>query len=256
MSQDDATPEETARPAKRGLARIFTVQKALLNIAAQQNTLVGGMLRGQVEAKSPTAGKLLGAAQQTADAWMAAQQRFLDQGLSMLGDLPETDTDLPGAEARARESLSEAMNTHRSLLDSARKQSIALTELADSSDPSTGNVAQAAQDALENFIDAQHTFLNAATDQANRAVNATAPTMARPELKAAADAGIEKFTEVQRRLLLLTQAYTTNEDVEEDEAEPGMGALAQKGVNRFIDAQHALLNLAQLALYTPPEEGP
>lgn len=256
---DDTPDKPTGFDPKRGIARFLTAQKALVNIAAQQNAMVGGILRGQIDAKNAKAGSLFGAAQQAAGAFMETQQRLLDKGLSLVADVPEEDTNLDVATARTRAALQEAMDVHRTLLEAAQHQSRALTGLADrveqGDDPKAANIVHGAQTSLNAFIDAQQTFLNSAASQAERGMGAAAPEVDASTLRTRAEAAIDKFSAAQRRIVALADSYG---DPGDDSADPkgasGIGPMAQKGVDRFIDAQHALLNLAQLALYAPSDD--
>jgi len=253
--------------ARQGVESFVAAQKILLDLAAQENALLIGMVREQFgkTAFKPVA-SVAGIAEAGVKNLTSAGKILLDLAASetaLAVDGVKEGLRLPVAAGAIAEIVRHRVDTlvemQKNLLDATAEHAHAVAESYREGEGvmAATNVAELARRGIEGFVEGEKKFLDLAAQEVTNATKGgkrpTKPPRARMEvLTEVAREGAEKYIATQKKLLDLaieqleaaTKAGTERKEAVRKEAQPSWGDLTEKSLKNFVTAEKSLLDLA------------
>lgn len=262
---------------RRGVESFVAAQKILLDLTAQQNALVIGMIR---ESLSKPIFRPDIAVAKMADKGMgnvtAAGKILLDLAAgetALVVDGFKEGLRLPAAAGAVanvvRHRVATLIDMQKRLLDTAAEQTHAVAESYQKGKGLAvgGTLAELARRGIEDFVEGEKKFLDSVAHEVSVVTKGAKephkPAEDRTKVLAhLAREGVEKYIDAQRKLLHLAveQMEATGEDVGErisavrKEAGTYWGQLTEKSVRNLVTAQKSLMDLAVKPLKTSARE--
>ena len=252
--------------ARQGIESLVAAQKIVLDLAAQENALVFGMVRDQFAAPPFRPGPMLaGLADKGVKNFTTAGKILLDFAAgetALVVDGVKEGLRLPVPAGAAAEVLRHRMETlvgmQKRLLDVAAEETHAMAEsFQEGEDLKAGaRVAELARRGVEAFVESEKKFLDLASHEVSAATNggkSNAKPRERMEvLTKMAREGAEKYVDAQKRLLDLAieqlEAVSEAKDGRKVAArkpvQRSWGELTEKSVKNLVAAEKSLLDLA------------
>ena len=251
--------------ARQGVQSFVAAQKILMDLAAQENALLIGIVRERVGKPGLRPGaSLVGMAEKGVENLTAAGKILLDLAASetaLAVDGMKEGLRLPEAAAVLAEVLRHRVDTlvalQKNLLDATAEQAHAAAESYREGGAvlPKANVVEFARRGIEGFVENEKKFLDLAT----HAITAATKTEKKPSkaprerlevFSQVAREGAEKYFESQKKLLELAidqleaTAKSGREHKEGLRKEAPWGELTEKSVKNFVTAEKSLLDLA------------
>lgn len=266
-SEPSASTHKLASWARQGIESFVSAQKILLDLTAQQNALVFGMIRERLSkpAFEPRAfvGKF---ADEGIESITKAGKILLDLAggeTALVVDGLKEGVPLPGPAAAAVEVVRHRIHTlidlQKHLLNAAAEQAHAVAESLQKGkglDPGA-SVAELARRGIESFVETEKKFLDLAAHEVTTATrdhkNGSRPTRERYKILAqVAREGVETYIEAQKKLLDIAidqfesvgKATGESSVAVQKEARASLTELTTKSVHNFVAAQKSLIDLA------------
>jgi hypothetical protein len=253
--------------ARQGVQSFVAAQKILMDLAAQENALLIGMMREGLSKPGARLGaSVAGLAEKGVENLAAAGKILLDlaadeTAIAVVG-LKE-GLQLPTAAGTlaevARHRVDTFIEMQKNLLDATTTQARAFAESVrkDGKVLPAAHLAELARRGIAGFVESEKKFLDLASQEVAAATKGDKrghkPPRDRVEiLTKAAREGAGKYIETQKKLLELAlaqleQAVKTGREqhkVTRKEATPSFGELTEKSVKNFVTAEKSLLDLA------------
>jgi hypothetical protein len=252
-------------------------QKILLDLTAQQNALVIGMVREHLSKPIFRPGDALAKiADKGVENFTAAGKILLDLAAgetALVMDGVKEVVPLPVA-ARTfvdvvRHRVDAFVSMQKRLMDAARDETHALAESYQEGEGLMvgASLAELARRGIEGFVEAEKKFLDLAAHEVTAAtkdgkeVHKPAPDRFKALTRLAKES-VEKYIDAQRKLLdlaidqLESTGKATGKGIEDarEEARTSWGELTQKSVHNIVTAQKSLMDLAVKPLRAPATE--
>ena len=274
MTAREKKPTQQASPggmltgwARQGVQSFVAAQKILLDLAAQENALLIGMVRERLSKPGfrpgvsmagiaetgvknvATAGKILLdlAAGETALAVEATKESLrLPQAVGVMADV-------------VRHRVDTFVELQKHLLDATAEQANLLAESYREGEPvsAAARVAELTRRGIEGFVASEKKFLDLAAHEVSAAAkdgkHAHKPPRDRMHvLTEAAREGAEKYIDTQKKLLELaidqlestTKKRQGHKETTRKAAQQSLGELTEKSVKNIVTAEKSLLELA------------
>ncbi|HEY6944858.1 MAG TPA: hypothetical protein VI431_06935 [Candidatus Acidoferrum sp.] len=273
MTAREKKAPQTASPgglltgwARQGVESFVAAQKILLDLAAQENALLIGMVREQFGKGGYRPGvSLAGIAEKGVKNLSTAGKILLDLAAAetaLTVDGVKEGLRLPLAAGALADVLRHRVDTfvemQKHLLDAAAEQAHVVAESYREGEGvlAAANVAELARRGIEGFVESEKKFLDLAAQEVSNATKGgkkpAKPPRARMEiLTEVAKEGAEKYIETQKKLLDLAieQLEAAAKGGEHKEAprkemQPSWGELTEKSVKNLVTAEKSLLDLA------------
>jgi len=261
-AQAQAAASSTARQvmswATQGVESLVAVQKILMDLTAQQNSLVIGAIRERI--RIPDLGKaVVRTAGLGIEGLSAAGTILLELAsaeTTLLLDSLKDGLRLSAPASAAAEILRHRVDTviglQMRLLDAVSEHSRASVESFDQGEglDAVEHIAAVARLAVEDFVATEKKFLDLVGKEINQAIESPGEThkpRARVKIiSQLASESIDKYAEAQKKLvdLAIHQTEEITKVAEPAEAPTPLAELAQNGVQNFIKAQKSLMDLA------------
>lgn len=253
--------------ARQGVQSFVAAQKILMDLAAQENALLIGMVRERLSNTSFRPGVLMvGMAEK-------GVKNLTDAGKILL-DLATDETALAvhgvkeglrlpvaaGAMAEVvRHRVDTLIELQKQLLEATAEQAHAAAESYREGEKvlAAANVAELARRGIEGFVESEKKFLDLAAQEVSAATKGDKRTGKPPGdrmevLTKVAREGAEKYIETQKKLLELAiqqleesvKGSPEYKEAARKEARPSWGELTEKSVKNFVTAEKSLLELA------------
>jgi hypothetical protein len=252
--------------ARQGIESFVAAQKIVLDLAAQENALVFGMVREQFGTPLFRPGAMLaGMADKGVKNFTTAGKILLDFAAgetALVVDGVKEGLRLPVPAAAAAEVLRHRMETlvgmQKRLLEVAAEETHAMAESYQEGQglAAGAKVAELARRGIETFVESEKKFLDLAAHEVSAATNGGKPS-AKPRermevLTKLAREGTEKYVDAQKRLLDLAieqlEAVSEAKDGRKMAArkpvQHSWGELTEKSVKNLVAAEKSLLDLA------------
>jgi uncharacterized protein YggL (DUF469 family) len=253
--------------ARQGIEGFVAAQKILLDVTAQQNALVIGMVRERLsEPRLRPDFAIAKIADKSVENVTAAGKVLLDLAAgetALVVDGVKEGLRLPPAAGVVtyvvRQRVNAFIDTQKRLLDAAAEQTHAIAESYRQGKGRTvgGSVAELARQAIEGFVETEKKFLNLVAQELTAATKGgkEGHTPARDRfnvLTQLARESVEKYIDAQKKLLDLAieqmeftgKAAGERIAVLQKEARASWGELTEKSVRNFMTAQKSLMELA------------
>lgn len=257
--------------ARQGVQSFVAAQKILMDLAAQENALLIGMMREGLSRPGARLGaSVAGLAEKGVENLAAAGKILLDLAAdetSIAVDGLKDGLQLPTAAGTVAEVARHRVDTfiemQKNLLDATAGQARAFAE----SFREEGKVLPAAQLAelarrgIAGFVESEKKFLDLASQEVTAAAKADKRAHKSPRnrvevLTRVAREGAEKYIETQKKLLELAveqlehtvKAGREQQKAARKETTPSFGELTEKSVKNFVTAEKSLLDLAMKPL--------
>ena len=273
MAREEKAPEETspslmASWARQGVQSFVAAQKIIMDLAAQENALLIGMLR---ERLSKPGGQfrasMVGVAEKGVKNLASAGKILLDfaaDETALTVDGVKEALRLPAPAGAMAEVVRHRVGTfvemQKSLLDVAADQVHAMAESYREGEKliTAAHVAELARRGIEGFVENEEKFLDLASQEVSVAAKGErrggkAPRERMEVLTEMAREGGEKYIAMQKKLLELAieqfeqTAKATKEHKDgssKEAAHSAWGELTEKSMHNFVAAEKSLLNLA------------
>jgi hypothetical protein len=254
--------------ARQGVQSFVAAQKILMDLAAQENALLVGMLREGLSSPATRIGdSMTGIAEKGVENLAAAGKLLLDLAAdetALAVDGIKEGLRLPApAEAvaeMARHRVDTLIQLHKRLLDATAEQAHAAAECY--RDKKTMNaparVAELARRGIQEFVESEKKFLDLAAQEVTAATkeNKRPHKVPRHQVEILAEVareGAEKYFDTQKKLLNLaveqveeTAKIARNQrtDNGRKEMRPFLGELTEKSMKNLVAAEKSLLDLA------------
>jgi len=280
MKPAEPRPARSTNPlavwARQGIESFVAAQKILLDLTAQQNALLIGMIRERLSEPGFQPGVALAKmADKGVENFTTAGKILLDFAAGETGlmvDGVKKGLRLPGPIAGVAEVFRHRVDTliglHKRLLDAAAEQTHAVTEAYRDGKgfKAVEGVVELTRRGIEDFVETEKEFLDLATEEVGTALKGgketREPAVDRTKMVSKlAREGVEKYIEAQKKLLELAihQFETMGEVVERPEprkkAHTSFAELTEKSVHNLVNAQKSLMDLAikPIRKAAPPE---
>ena len=252
--------------ARQGIESLVAAQKIVLDLAAQENALVFGMVRDQFGTPMFRPGPMLaGLADKGVKNFTTAGKILLDFAAgetALVVDGVKEGLRLPVPAGAAAEILRHRMETlvgmQKRLLDVAAEETHAMAESYQEGQGvmAGAKVAELARRGIEAFVESEKKFLDLAAHEVSAATNGGKPSGKPRErmevLTKLARESAEKYMDAQKKLLELAieelEAVGEAKDGRKVAArKPGQrpwGELPEKSVKNLVAAEKSLLDLA------------
>jgi hypothetical protein len=284
MKARDKKEPQTASPgsfltnwAHQGVQSFVAAQKILMDLAAQENALLIGMVRERIgkPAFQPVV-SLAGLAEKGVENLANAGKILLDLAAgetALAVDGLKEGLRLPIAAGAVAEVVRHRVDTlialQKALLDATAEQTHAVAESfrGGGNMLAAANVAEFARRGIEGFVESEKKFLDLAAQEVTAATKgdkrAHKPPRERMEvLTEVAREGVEKYIEMQEKLLELAikqleetaKAGREHKEKARKEMQPLLGELTEKSVKNFVNAEKSLLDLAMKTRKGPGRE--
>ena len=252
--------------ARQGIESLVAAQKIVLDLAAQENALVFGMVRDQFGAPLFRPGPMLaGLADKGVKNFTTAGKILLDFAAgetALVVDGVKEGLRLPVPVGAAAEILRHRMETlvgmQKRLLDVAAEETHAMAESYQEGEGlmAGAKVAELARRGIEAFVESEKKFLDLAAHEVTVATNGGKPNGKPRErmevLTKMAREGAEKYVDAQKKLLDLAieqlEAVSEAKDGRKAAArkpvQRSWGELTEKSVKNLVAAEKSLLDLA------------
>ena len=254
--------------ARQGARSFVAAQKILLDLVAQENALLIGMVRERLSKPGFRPGiTVAGIADSGVKNLTSAGKILLDlaAGQTALAvDGVKEGLRLPAAVGVvadvARHRVHTLIDLQKSLLDATAEQAHALAESYRDGRglPAAATVAELARRGIEGFVESEKKFLDLAAHEVSVAAKgdkrkAKAPRKRMEVLTAVAREGAEKYIDTQKKLfdLAIDQIEATTKSRREigkktarKQMRPSWGELTEKSVKNIVTAEKSLLELA------------
>lgn len=260
--------------ARQGVQGFVAAQKILLDLAAQENALLIGMMREQLSKPGFRPGvAMAGIAEKGVKNLTNAGVILLDLAAgetALAVDGVKEGLHLPVAAGAMAEVVRHRVDTliemQKRLLDATAKQAHAVAESYREGEGglAVANVAELAGRGVEGFMESEKKFLNLAAQEFSAATKGGKRTHKPPRermevLTKVVREGGEKYIETQTKLLELAikqleataKAGTELKEAAQKDALPSLGELTEKSVKNIVTAEKSLLDLAM-----NPRKGP
>jgi hypothetical protein len=264
--------------ARQGVESFVAAQKILLDLAAQENALLIGMVREQFGKTGFRPGvSMAGIAEKGVKNLSTAGKILLDLAASetaLAVDGVKEGLRLPVAAGAIADVVRHRVDTlvemQRQLLDATAEHVHAAAESYREGEPvmPVTKVAELARRGIEGFVESEKKFLDLAAQEVSNATKGGKRTTKPPRARMAvltevAREGAEKYIETQKKLLDLAieqleaaaKAGGNHKEAARKEVQPSWGELTEKSVKNFVSAEKSLLDLAMKPMKTPREEG-
>ena len=268
VAQHETSPGSfVAGWARQGIQSFVAAQKIIMDLAAQENALLIGMLREKLNGPGSQMGaSIAGMAEKGAKNLSAVGKILLDlaaEETALAVEGVKHGLRLPAPAGTVAEVLRHRIATfvemQKDLLDAAADQAHTIAECyreGEKPQPAA-HVAEIAQRGIEGFIKHEKKFLDLAAQEVNASTKADKrqgkQAKERSEvLTDLARQGAEKYIETQKKLVELALEQleetikTTNEAKEgaRKEAQSTWSTLTEKSMHNFVTAEKSLLELA------------
>jgi len=253
--------------ARQGVESFVAAQKILLDLAAQENALLIGMVREQFGKTGFRPGKsVAGIAEKGVKNLTSAGKILLDLAASetaLAVDGVKEGLRLPLAAGAIAELVRHRVDTfvemQKHLLDATAEHAHAVAESYREGEGvmAAAHVTELARRGIEGFVESEKKFLDLAAQEVSNATKGekrpAKPPRARMEvLTEVAKEGAEKYIETQKKLLDLAieelesmaKAGGEHKEAARKEAQPSWGELTEKSLKNFVTAEKSLLDLA------------
>lgn len=258
--------------ARQGVQSFVAAQKILMDLAAQENALLIGMMREGLSKPGARLGaSVAGLAEKGVENLAAAGKILLDLAAdetAIAVDGLKEGLPLPTAAGTlaevARHRVDTFVEMQKNLLDATASQARALanTLREEGKVQPVVHLAELARRGITGFVESEKKFLDLASQEVTAATKgdkrAHKPPRDRIEvLTKAAREGAEKYIDTQKKLfeLALEQLENTRKAGREQykaarkEMSPSFGELTEKSVKNFVAAEKSLLDLAMKPLH-------
>lgn len=251
--------------ARQGMDSFMSMQKILLDLTAQQNALVIGMLRESFSKPLLWPGDAIATiADKSVQNISAAGKILLDfagDGTELVVDRMKDALPLPGVARTVanllRHRLVSLLDLQKRLLEVAAEQT---HEAAESYHEGKGlmaagaSAAELARKAVETFVESEKKFLDLAVHEVSAKAGSEGRKPAPEGYKALTQLvreGGEKYLDAQQKLLNLAveqmesvgKAAGKRVEAVRNEARTSLGELTEKSVRNFVTAQKSLMEL-------------
>jgi len=253
--------------ARQGVESFVAAQKILLDLAAQENALLIGMVREQFGKTGFRPGtSIAGIADAGVKNLTAAGKILLDLAASETALAVEGVKEglrLPAPAGAIAELVRHRVDTlvemQKHFLDATAEHAHAVAESYREGEDvlKAANLTELARRGIEGFVESEKKFLDLATQEVSNATKGgkrpgKPPREPMEVLTKVAKEGTEKYIETQKKLLGLAieqmeaAAKTGGEHKEavHKEAPPAWGELTEKSLKNFVTAEKSLLDLA------------
>lgn len=253
--------------ARQGVQSFVAAQKILMDLAAQENALLIGMVRERLSKPGFRPGSsLAGLAEKGVENLANAGKILLDlaaEETALAVDGVKEGLRLPTPAGTMAEVVRHRVDTfielQKNFLDATAEQAHAVAESYRTGEavPAAAKAAELARRGFEDFVESEKKFLDLAAQEVSAATKGdkrtTKPPRERMEvLTKVAREGAEKYIETQKKLMELaieqleeaTKTGREHKDAVRKEAQPLWGELTDKTVKNFVNAEKSLLDLA------------
>jgi len=268
MKAAEPRPPRTTNPlavwARQGIESFVAAQKILLDLTAQQNSLLIGMIRERLSEPGFQPGVALARmADKGVENFTNAGKILLDFAAGETGlmvDGVKKGLKLPAAVGGAAEVFRHRVETliglQKRLLDAAAEQTHVAAESYREGKGlrALEGMTEFARRGMEDFVETEKEFLDLATEEVStalrggREVREPAGDRSKVVSKLARE-GVEKYIDAQKKLLeLAIHQFETKGEVEHPEARKkartSLAELTEKSVHNIVAAQKSLMDLA------------
>jgi len=244
--------------ARQGIESFVAAQKILLDLTAQENALVIGMVRERISnprhrpdtavikfadkgvENITSVGKIL------LD-FAAGETALVADGITSVLPLPP----VAGTVANVvRHRIDTLVDMQKNLLDAVAEQTHAVAESYEEGNglKAAANVVELARRGIVDFVDTEKKFLDLAAEEVTAKPAARkAPRDRAKVLTDLAKEGVDKYIDAQKKLLNFAIHQLEAEAkpaAEEEEPQTSFAELTQKSVHNFVNAQKSLMDLA------------
>lgn len=250
--------------ARQGIESFVAAQKILLDLTAQQNSLLIGMIRERLSEPGFQPGKALARmADKGVENFTSAGKILLDFAAGETGlmlDGVKKGLRLPapvgGVAEVFRHRVETIIGLQKKLLDAAAEQAHVAAESYREGKGlrALEGVTEFARRGMEGFVETEKEFLDLATEEVSTALRggreAREPAGDRSKLVAKlAREGVEKYLDAQKKLLeLAIQQFEARGETGRPEPRKrprtSFAELTEKSVHNFVAAQKSLMDLA------------
>jgi hypothetical protein len=252
--------------ARQGIESFVAAQKIVLDLAAQENDLLFGMVREQFGKPAIQTGAILaGMADKGVKNFSTASKILLDLAAgetALVIDGVEEGLPLPQPAAAAADVVRHRMDTfvgmQKRLLDVAAEETHAMAKSYQDGEGlmASAKVVELARRGIETFVESEKKFLDFAAHDVSAAVNGSKPTGKPRErmevLTKLARDGAEKYMDAQKNLLELafeqleevTKGKGDHKPAARKQVQRSWGELTEKSVKNLVAAEKSLLDLA------------
>jgi len=252
--------------ARQGIESLVAAQKIVLDLAAQENALVFGMVRDQFGTPMVRPGPMLaGLADKGVKNFTTAGKILLDFAAgetALVVDGVKEGLRLPVPAGAAAEILRHRMETlvgmQKRLLDVAAEETHAMAESYQEGEGlmAGAKVAEMARRGIEAFVESEKKFLDLASHEVGSAANGGKsngkPRERMEVLTKMAREGADKYVDAQKRLLDLAikqleavgEAKDRRKVAARKVVQRSWGELTEKSVKNLVTAEKSLLDLA------------
>jgi len=256
--------------ARQGVQSFVAAQKILMDLAAQENALLIGMVREGLSKPGARLGaSVAGLAEKGVENLAAAGKLLLDLAAaetSLAVDGVKEGLRLPTAAGTVAEVARHRVDTfiemQKNFLDATAGQARAIAESfrEEGKVLPAAHLAELVRRGIAGFVESEKKFLDLASQEVTAAAkgdkHAHKPPRDRVEvLTKVAREGAEKYIETQKKLLELaveqleqTVKAGREHKVARKETTPSFGELTEKSVKNFVTAEKSLLDLAMKPL--------
>lgn len=268
MKAAEPRPARSTNPlaiwARQGIESFVAAQKILLDLTAQQNSLLIGMIRERLSEPGFQPGKALARmADKGVENFTTAGKILLDFAAGETGlvvDGVKKGLRLPGPVGGAAEVFRHRVHTiiglQKRLLDAAAEQTHVAAESYREGKGlrAIEGVTEFARRGMEDFVETEKEFLDLATEEVSTVLRggkeAREPAGDRSKLVSKlAREGVEKYIDTQKKLLeLAIQQFEAKGEFERPEPRKkprtSFAELTEKSVHNIVTAQKSLMDLA------------
>jgi hypothetical protein len=284
MTAREKKEAQTASPgslltgwARQGVQSFVAAQKILMDLAAQENALLIGMVRERLSKSGFQPGiSVAGLAEKGVENLASAGKILLDLAAdetALAVDGLKEGLRLPAATGAVAEVVRHRVDTfielQKSLLDATAEQAHVVAESYRAGEKmmAAANVAELARRGMEGFVESEKKFLDLAAQEVSAAAKgdkrSTKPPKERMEvLTKVAREGAEKYIATQKKLMDLAieqleeaaKPSREHKETPKKDAPPLWGELTEKSMKNFVTAEKSLLDLAMKPIKGPGHE--
>ncbi|MGB2635959.1 MAG: hypothetical protein WAM58_18665 [Candidatus Acidiferrum sp.] len=263
-----ASPSLLTGWARQGVQSFVSAQKILMDLAAQENALLIGMVReGFSKPGTRFGASVAGIAEKGVENLTTVGKILLDLAAdetALALDGAKDVLRLPAAAGAvaevARHRVGTIIEMQKNLLDATAEQahSVAESYREDGKLQAAARVTELTRRGIQEFVDSEKKFLDLAMQEVTAATKNDKPAHKPPRdrvevLTKVAREGAEKYFETQKKLMdfAIEQFEGTAKagrerfkQVTRKEARPSLGELTEKSMKNFVNAEKSLLDLA------------
>lgn len=254
--------------ARQGVQSFMAAQKILMDLAAQENALLIGIVRERLSASKFRPGETaVGIAEKGLENLAAAGKILLElasaeTALAVDGVKEGLRPPAPaGAMAEVvRHRIDTFIELQKNLLDATAEQAHAAADSYREGERilAAANLAELSRRGIENFVETEKKFLELAAQEVTAAAKGEkrpgkAPKPRLEVFARVAREGTDKYIESQKKLLELAienleAAAKSDREPKEAAKEPSWAELTEKTVKNFVSAEKSLLDIAMKPL--------